>query len=99
MYIAVYPSYFIFKNINFVPGVLRLVSYVEVVLRNLWKVVQIFQRGSNLFSEISSGWSKFFSKISSGGSLFIKKLVLGGANFGGSNFTMTEPRDKVITCW
>ena len=43
-------------------------------------MVQIFQRGS-----------KIFSKISSGGSLFIKKLVPGGTTFGGSIFTMTVP--------
>ena len=52
-------------------------------IRQMYRGVQMFQRGS-----------KFYSKISSGGSIFFEKLVPGGTNLGGSIFAVTGPRAK-----
>ena len=49
-----------------------------IKIRQMYRGVQMFQRGS-----------KFYSKISSGGSIFFEKLVPGGTNLGGSIFAVT----------
>ena len=54
--------------------------FEKIKFRQIYRGVQMFQRGS-----------KFYSKISSGGPYFAKNLFRGGTNFGGSIIAMTEP--------
>ena len=57
--------------------------FEKIKFPQIYRGVQMFQRGS-----------KFYSIISSGGSIFFEKFVPGGTNFGGSIFAMTGPRSK-----
>ena len=61
------------------------ISLKKIKIRQMYRGVQMFQRGST-----------FYSKISSGGSIFFEKLVPGGTNLGGSIFavTGTPPADS-----